>query len=86
MKSLAQIAQALEGYDPDALAADTVNAFLAEMVPLPTQTQSLELMHGLGRVLAQDVISPIDVPAHDNSAMDGYAFDGSALNATQARN
>ena len=84
MKSLAQIAQALEGYDPDALAADTVNAFLAEMVPLPTQTQSLELMHALGRVLAQDVISPIDVPAHDNSAMDGYAFDGSALNATQA--
>ena len=83
MKSLAQIAQALEGYDPDALAADTVNAFLAEMVPLPTQTQSLELMHALGRVLAQDVISPIDVPAHDNSAMDGYAFDGSALNATQ---
>ena len=84
MKSLAQIAQALEGYDPDALAAETVNAFLAEMVPLPTQTQSLELMHALGRVLAQDVISPIDVPAHDNSAMDGYAFDGSALNATQA--
>ena len=84
MKSLAQIAQALEGYDPDALAANTVNAFLAEMVPLPTQTQSLELMHALGRVLAQDVISPIDVPAHDNSAMDGYAFDGSALNATQA--
>ena len=84
MKSLAQIAQALEGYDPDALAAETVNAFLAEMVPLPTQTQSLELMHGLGRVLAQDVISPIDVPAHDNSAMDGYAFDGSTLNATQA--
>jgi len=84
MKSLAQIAQALEGYDPDALAADTVNAFLAEMVPLPTQTQSLELMHGLGRVLAQDVISPIDVPAHDNSAMDGYAFDGTALNASQA--
>ena len=84
MKSLAQIAQALEGYDPDALAADTVNAFLAEMVPLPVQTQSLELMHALGRVLAQDVISPIDVPAHDNSAMDGYAFDGSALNATQA--
>ena len=84
MKSLAQIAQALEGYDPDALAADTVNAFLAEMVPLPTQTQSLELMHALGRVSAQDVISPIDVPAHDNSAMDGYAFDGSALNATQA--
>ena len=27
----------------------------------------------LGRVLAEDVISPLNVPAHDNSAMDGYA-------------
>jgi molybdopterin molybdotransferase len=27
----------------------------------------------LGRVLAEDVISPMDVPGHDNSAMDGYA-------------
>lgn len=35
----------------------------------------------LGRVLAADVASPIDVPAHDNSAMDGYAFDGTALQA-----
>ena len=84
MKSLAQIAQALEGYDPDALSANTVNAFLADMVPLPVQTQSLDLMHALRRVLADDVVSPIDVPAHDNSAMDGYAFDASALDANQA--
>ena len=28
----------------------------------------------LGRVLAEDVISTIDVPAHDNSAMDGFAL------------
>jgi molybdopterin molybdotransferase len=84
MKSLAQIAQALEGYDPEALSANTVNAFLAEMVPVPTQIQSLALMQALGRVLAEDVVSPIDVPAHDNSAMDGYAFDASALDATQA--
>jgi molybdopterin molybdotransferase len=31
-------------------------------------------------VLANDVISSIDVPAHDNSAMDGYAFAGAMLN------
>ncbi len=30
-------------------------------------------VRALGRVLAEDVISPLDVPAHDNSAMDGYA-------------
>lgn len=83
MKSLAEIADALLAYDPDALAAPSVNAFLADMVPLPTQTQALPLMHALGRVLAQDIVSPIDVPPHDNSAMDGYAFDGSALSANK---
>jgi len=81
MKSLADIADTLLGYDPDALQADSVNAFLAAMVPEPTQTESLPLMQGLDRVLAQDIISPMDVPPHDNSAMDGYAFDGSALSA-----
>ena len=39
----------------------------------------MPIAQALGRVLADDVISPIDVPAHDNSAMDGYAFAGSAL-------
>ena len=83
MKSLAEIADALLAYDPDALAASSVNAFLADMVPLATETEALPLMHALGRVLAQDIISPIDVPPHDNSAMDGYAFDGSALSANK---
>ncbi|WP_229425210.1 gephyrin-like molybdotransferase Glp [Massilia sp. Se16.2.3] len=31
---------------------------------------------GPGRVLARDIVSTIDVPAHDNSAMDGYALRG----------
>jgi len=62
MKSLAEIADALLAYDPDALAAPSVNSFLAGMVPLPTQTQALPLMQALGRVLAQDIVSPIDVP------------------------
>ena len=44
-----------------------------------TDALALPLAQALGRVLAADVISPIDVPAHDNSAMDGYAFDGAAL-------
>ncbi len=39
------------------------------------------LVEALGRVLARDVVSPIDVPAHDNSAMDGYALRGAELAA-----
>ncbi|WP_091912315.1 molybdopterin molybdotransferase MoeA [Chitinasiproducens palmae] len=37
-------------------------------------TERLPLAQALDRVLADDVVAPIDVPAHDNSAMDGYAF------------
>ena len=46
--------------------------------------ETVPLMQALGRVLAADVVSPIDVPAHDNSAMDGYAFAGAALRGDAA--
>ncbi len=45
---------------------------IADLAPVTTVEQ-LALRQALGRVLARDVISTIDVPAHTNSAMDGYA-------------
>ncbi|NIF44125.1 molybdopterin molybdotransferase MoeA [Burkholderia sp. Tr-862] len=39
---------------------------------------TVSLHDALDRVLAVDVNAPFDIPAYDNSAMDGYAFDGSA--------
>lgn len=51
---------------------------LASVEPL-SQTQQLDVRSGFGRVLAQDVVSPINVPAYDNSAMDGYAVRGCEL-------
>jgi molybdopterin molybdotransferase len=79
MKTIAQIAAELQGYDPQALKAADVNAFLDRLVEPVTGTEELPLFSALGRVLAQDVISPISVPPHDNSAMDGYAFAGAQL-------
>ena len=38
-----------------------------------TETESVALRAALGRVLAEDVASPRNVPPHDNSAVDGYA-------------
>ena len=86
MKNLEQIAAELQGYDPQALSADAVNAFLAELVqPLSASadTETLPLMQAHHRVLAADIISPVSVPPHNNSAMDGYAFDGAALQPGQ---
>ena len=79
MKSIAQIAAELQGYDPQALSADAVNAFLERLVEPVTQTERVPLFGALGRVLAEDIVSPISVPPHDNSAMDGFAFDGAQL-------
>ncbi len=81
--SLQAIAERLQGYDPQALSANHVNAFLAELVQPVRETESVSPMLALDRILAEDVVSPISVPPHDNSAMDGFAFQGSALQADQ---
>ena len=39
-----------------------------------TTTERLHIRAALDRVIAQDVVSPLDVPGHDNSAMDGWAY------------
>ena len=83
MKNIEDIAAQLQGYDPQALSADAVNAFLAELVRPVGQTETLPLMAAHHRVLAADIISLVSVPPHDNSAMDGYAFDGAALQPGQ---
>src|SRR5262245_65339729 len=58
--------------------AQARSAIAERMRPIG-ERETVPLAQALGRVLADDVISPIDVPAHDNSAMDGYAFAGAAL-------
>ncbi len=42
----------------------------------------VSLDQAINRILAEDLLSPIDVPAADNSAMDGYAFNGKCLGTT----
>jgi len=83
MPTLEQIAAALQGYDPKALPVPQVNAFLARLVEPVTDTEAVGVFDALGRVLAEDVVSPISVPPHDNSAMDGFALDGALLQPGQ---
>ncbi len=45
---------------------------LSRISPL-TESETLPLLSCFGRVVAQDVISPLNVPGFDNAAMDGYA-------------
>ena len=82
--SLQDIAERLQGYDPQALSASHVNRFLSELVQPVRETETVPILQALDRILARDVISPISVPPHDNSAMDGFAFRGEELSGAQA--
>ncbi|WP_417820100.1 gephyrin-like molybdotransferase Glp [Terasakiella sp.] len=54
---------------------------ISETVKSIAQTTSLPLRQCVGKILAEDIISPRNVPPHDNSAMDGYALRFADLNA-----
>ena len=82
--SLAEIASCIGGYDPDALPVAQAQEFMARLVPRLQAVESLAIRSALGRVLARDVVSPIDVPTHDNSAMDGFALRGLDLATDRA--
>ncbi len=51
---------------------DALQALLARATPALAQ-ETVSTFEADGRVLAQDLCSPLDVPGHDNSSMDGYA-------------
>lgn len=67
--------------DPELLPAGEATRRIEAHVPVITATETVAVSEALGRVLARDVVSPVDVPNHTNSAVDGYALDGAALPA-----
>ena len=79
MHTLDDIARTLQGYDPQALRMADATTFIDRLVAPVQGTEVLPLRQCLGRVLAEDLVSGMAVPAHDNSAMDGFAFSGAML-------
>ena len=62
-----------DDYDPDSLPVDRARALIREFLSPVTTIERVHIRAALDRVLAADVESPLDVPGHDNSAMDGWA-------------
>jgi molybdopterin molybdotransferase len=70
------IAQAscADDYDPNSMPVAKARAFIHQFLDPVTAVLRVPVRTALGRVLAEDVLSPVDVPAHRNSAMDGWAM------------
>lgn len=77
--TLTQFVSNLTDYDPNALPVAQAQRIVQDFVQPIVGVETLSIWQALDRVLAADVISPISVPAHDNSAMDGFAFHGADL-------
>ena len=81
MNTIAQVVSCMDGYDPDALRVDkAAEAIRACLTPI-SGTERIAIRASLGRVLAQEIVPQINVPGHDNSAMDGWAVRGEDLDS-----
>jgi molybdopterin molybdotransferase len=82
--TLSEFTSTIAGYDPNCLSVQQAQTIIRDFVKPTVGTEQIMLASSIGRVLASTVISPINVPPYDNSAMDGYAIRSSDLIAHQA--
>ena len=75
--TLAELARdpgCLAEYDPNAMDYHDAQKWIEQFILPVTEIQTLPIRDALGRILSEDIYSPIDVPNYDNSAMDGFVF------------
>lgn len=82
LPTLNSVVTCMSDYDPESLRVEVATKIVDDFVrpaSLALETETVSIYDSLGRVLANDIISPINVPSADNSAMDGYAFSGTSI-------
>ena len=75
----------MDDYDPNSMPVEKARQFIKQFLEPVAETETVTLHKSLGRVIAQAILSPANVPNYDNSAMDGYAFGAQDLNSAQLK-
>jgi molybdopterin molybdotransferase len=83
MNGIMRAISCIDGYDPEALRVDKAREAIRACLTPVAEVESVPIRQSLGRVLAQDVVPGINVPGHDNSAMDGWAVRSADLSSSQ---
>jgi molybdopterin molybdotransferase len=73
----------LAEYDPNTMQIESAKKLISTFLKPTKEAESIKLIDSLNRVLAVDLVSPINVPNYDNSAMDGFGFNISSLKNTK---
>lgn len=74
LNQLATNPSCMDDYDPNAMSVQQARTFIQQFLNPVVETELLAIRESLGRILAEDIVSPSNVPNHNNSAMDGFAF------------
>lgn len=75
----------MNDYDPDSISVEEALCRINTGISPITAEEKISLRSALGRILAEDIRSSINVPSHANSAMDGYAVSSSDLPISDTR-
>ena len=70
----------VDDYDPNAMSVEKAKAWIANFLNPIDQKETIHIKDALNRIVAEPIIATMNVPNHDNSAMDGYAINIDLLN------
>jgi molybdopterin molybdotransferase len=74
LTDLIQNPSCMEDYDPNAMSVTQAKNFIQQFLEPVNEVEKLPIRDTLGRALSKEITSPCNVPNHNNSAMDGFAF------------
>jgi len=72
----------MEDYDPNSMPVEQARQLIKQFLSPVTECETIKLQDAFHRTLAADLLSPMNVPPHDYSAMDGYAVRHDDLGGT----
>lgn len=72
-------------FEKDAIRVDDARRSILQRIDVLAEFQKVPIRDSLNRVLFEEIRSPMNVPAHDNSAMDGYALNHQDLPADEVK-
>ena len=72
----------MEDYDPNSMPVEQARQLIKQFLSPVTETEKINVRDAFHRTLASDVLSPLNVPPHDYSSMDGYALRAADLSGS----
>lgn len=63
----------MDDYDPNSMPVEQARQLIKQFLAPVSETETIKVYNAFHRTLAIDLLSPMNVPPHDYSSMDGYA-------------